>query len=311
MKSIQKNKYSMEVALCDFLNQNATITTSLPNFGMIFTSFSENLDTIQVISERQGTDKSGIALTKEHLRGGLLVKALDISRKLLAYAKISGNIILATEVNYTKSEMRRSGGASLVNLALLLHDKALVHTAELGSYGITSDALAAFKAGIDQFSDALPKTRLGITEKKQATTQLAALFDANDLLLEKMDALVEIICLDQPDFYQAYRNNRKVIATGRGSLALTASIKDAVSREGIRGVKVIFNPQNGKVSITAAKTEATLMKVTAKKGNFKVKSMKPGTYNVILSKSGYKEQVVTVKIAAGERTVLNAEMESE
>jgi hypothetical protein len=58
MTSNQENRYSMEVALRNFLNQNATITSSLPHFG---TSFSDNLDKIGIIREQQENDKSGIA----------------------------------------------------------------------------------------------------------------------------------------------------------------------------------------------------------------------------------------------------------
>jgi len=62
MKSLQKDKYSMEVAIREFLDQNATITSSLPNFGTLFQAFSENMDKIRMISELQETDKTGIYL---------------------------------------------------------------------------------------------------------------------------------------------------------------------------------------------------------------------------------------------------------
>jgi hypothetical protein len=51
----------MEVALRNFLNQNATITSSLPHFGTLFSTFSDNLDKIGIIREQQENDKSGIA----------------------------------------------------------------------------------------------------------------------------------------------------------------------------------------------------------------------------------------------------------
>ena len=94
----QENKFSMEVALRDFLSQNATITTSLPNFRTLFSSFSENMDKIQVIRELQEADKSGIAQSKEQLRSDLIGKALDISQKIQAYAKMTENTILTSSV---------------------------------------------------------------------------------------------------------------------------------------------------------------------------------------------------------------------
>ena len=49
----------MELALSDFLNKNASVTSVLPNFGTLFNSFSENMSKIQQISEQQEADKSG------------------------------------------------------------------------------------------------------------------------------------------------------------------------------------------------------------------------------------------------------------
>jgi hypothetical protein len=223
---------------------------------------------------------------------------------------MNDNIILAAEVNYTKSEMSRTGATMLRNLAILLYDKALVHVAELTEYGITSEKLAAFKDDIDQFSNVLPQIRMGITEKKQATSHLAQLIDDNDKLLDKMDSLIEIIKLDYPDFYEAYRSNRKVLVNRTGTIVLTGRISDAITREGIYGVKVTFSPQNGLMGVNASKAEAPMVKVTAKKGRFRVKSMKPGTYNAVLRRRGYKEKIVNVLISPGEMTVLNEELES-
>jgi hypothetical protein len=81
---------------------------------------------------------------------------------------------------------------------LLIHDKAEANLKDLAPYGVTPEALAALK--IELFNAFIPKPRLIITEKKQATEQLAQLFAANDQLLEKIDALVEIVRLSQPEF---------------------------------------------------------------------------------------------------------------
>jgi hypothetical protein len=65
------------------------------------------------------------------------------------------------------------------------------------------------KAGkTEETTGKIPKTRLGITEKKQATNHLGQLFAANDRLLEKLDALVKIVRTAQPAFYKAWMDNR-------------------------------------------------------------------------------------------------------
>jgi hypothetical protein len=100
-----------------------------------------------------------------------------------------------------------------------------------------------------------------------------------------------------------------VIDSGKGALALIARITDAATKTGIRGVNVTFTPQNGSLNPSAAKAEIALVKTTADKGTFRVKSLKPGTYMAIITKPGYKEQSVTVTVAHGDMTELIAELE--
>jgi hypothetical protein len=52
-----------------------------------------------------------------------------------------------------------------------------------------------------------------------------------------------------------------------------------------------------------------IVKKTAKKGSFNIKNMPEGTYRVKVTKTGYKEKVVTVSVAPGELATLNVEME--
>jgi len=309
MNANQKNKFTMELALRDFLNQNATIISTLPNFEALFSTFSKNMDHIRQISEQQVTDLTGITKSKEQIRTELMDSTLDISHKLSAYAKMTENTVMEGEVWSSKSLLKKSQGSILTNRALLLYDKAVALQGELTVYGITSEGLASFKSAIDRYLEILPKTRLGITQKKQATGMMGQLFEENDLLLQKMDALVKIVRLSQPAFYSAYRDNRRVIFTGSNALALIAKVTDATSREALRGVTVRFTFQNGKLSPEAARFGTAVEKTTGEKGMFRVKNLKPGTYTALLSKPGYREQTIILSVAQGERTDITAEME--
>ncbi len=51
-----------------------------------------------------------------------------------------------------------------------------------------------------------------------------------------------------------------------------------------------------------------IVKKTADKGGFMVKSLAEGDYTVTISKSGYKEQTVTISITDGEMCELNIEL---
>jgi hypothetical protein len=217
--------------------------------------------------------------------------------------------ILAKEVHYSESDLKKATGSNLRDNALIIHDKANENIAALTEYGVTARSLSSLKSAIDQFNAAVSSTRIGKTETKQVTGQLAKLFKDNDALLAKFDLLVEIVRLSHPEFYSAYKDSRKVIPRGSGSLALKALVTDAATGEGIKGVKVTFALQNGLSKAATATAKKPFVKTTADNGIFKIKNLADGTYTATLIKTGYREEVVTVNVASGEMTVMDVKME--
>jgi hypothetical protein len=305
----QESKYSMKLAVRDFFNKNATITATLPGYGALYALYLANIAQIQLIREQQEIDKSGIKDNKDLLRVDLVTKAYDVGKKTEVYAKMNNNVILAKEVHYSETDLSKAADSKLKDRALLIYDRANANLAALATYGITAAVLTALKNAIDLFNASIPSTRTGKTETKAATDQLAKLFKSDDDLLAKFDLLVEVVRLSQPAFYSAYKDNRKVIDTANGSLALTALITDAINGEGIKGAKATFVLQNGTNKVATAKMEKPLVKITALKGIFKIKSLADGIYIVTIEKTGFKTVTVTVNIANGEMTVLEVKLE--
>jgi len=309
MNRKQESFYSMGLALRDFLNQNATITSTLPDFGSFFTSFSENIRKIQELTGQQEKDKSGYAHQKKQLRDDLIARAIEVSRKTATYAKMTRNAVLEQEVHYTETDLLRSTDNMLKDRASVIFEKAEMNLSVLAPYGITAEMLNALKTAMELFISAIPRPRMGIIEKKQATDQLAALFAVNNDLLENMDALVEIVRQSHPEFFHAYRDHRKVIETGKGTLSLKAVITDAATHSGIKGAKASFILQNGQMKLTSAKPGKPMVKITTEKGNFRIRSLAAGSYSVTVDKPGYRGQVVSVDVTDNETTVLQVELE--
>lgn len=58
-----------------------------------------------------------------------------------------------------------------------------------------------------------------------------------------------------------------------------------------------------------ATTEPEIVKKTAEKGGFNIKSLATGTYQVTSKKVGYADQVVTISVNDGEMTELKISLE--
>lgn len=307
MNNTQESTLSMNIGTLNYFDKNAAIASLLPGVEPLITKFRVNVNEILVLREQQEIDISGISGTKVLLRADLAAKAIDISHKTEAYASSVNNLILAKEVHYPETSLTRATDSKLESRSLIIYERAKANIDNLTPYGVTEDDLVALQNAIDLFHASVPTPRTITTEKKQITNQLVRLFKENALILEKIDLLVELVRLKQPLFYSGYKDIRKIILTGTGSLALIALATDAATGEAIKGVKFTFvhlNENGEKV-----KNDTPLVKLTAKKGKLNIKNMAEGPYITTVEKVGFKKQELLVNKAAGDRKKLNVQLE--
>ena len=112
---------------------------------------------------------------------------------------------------------------------------------QLAEYGVTAEVTANLGNAINMYALAVPKPKLGIDEIKQITSDLNVKFKTNNALLRKMDALVELEKASNPNFYNSYKNLRKIVIFGRGSLAMKGLVKDADTGNGIHKVELLID----------------------------------------------------------------------
>ena len=309
MDAIQRSELGMGMTVRDYLPLYPAITAPLPTVAANITILQTTILQIQAIAELQDFEKTGIAETKRQLKDALVALADDGSRKLTAYAKFTGNTVLLKEIKISETELKRQADADLKTKAQEIYDRAQANVAALATYGITAASQTALLNAINAFNAAIPKPRLGIDERKQATQQLVVLFDTMNTTLVNIDTAVAIVKNAQPVFYKGYITARKVIRTGSKTVSVKGLVTDAATGEPIKGVTVTFALDGGTPmaarSAKAGAHTAAVTKKTAEKGGLQVKSLPTGTYIVTLRKAGYADEVVTIYVNDGEMTVLN------
>jgi len=309
MDAIQKSKLNMGMATRDYLLPNTTITTTLPNFTANYTSFTNTITQIQAIAELQDFEKTGISDSKGQQKATLCSLSADYSRKLVAFATFTNNPVLLKEIKISESELKRLADTDLKTKAQELYDRAQTNVSALSTYGITAATQTTLQTAITAFNASIPKPRLGIDEKKQATQQLTVLFKTFDTVLTNIDLAIDIVKLTQVNFYNGYKTARKIIVTGSSSLSVKGLVTDAETGEPVKGVTVSFALDDGTQMMAkagkASSPTTVLTKKTAEKGGLQVKSLPSGTYIVTIKKVGFADQVVTISVNDGEMTVLN------
>jgi hypothetical protein len=308
MTTIQESKLNMCLAVRNFTILNESVAKAIPNYFACYTTLEGTIKEIQSIGELQKEVKTGFAKDKKRLKETLITIAADNSRKLAAVAKFTKNETLMDKVRFSISELNRMTDVALKDYAEIIYDKVNSNIEKLAEYEVTQDTQKVFMDTITAYDASLSTPRSGIAEKRKATAKLTVLFDSADAALEGMDIAAGTIQLKNPDFINGYKTVRKLIETSAGNIALKGSAKDTESGEPVKGVLFIFRHTSGMDS-SFKSGNGEISKKTAEKGHFNIKSMPSGTYQVLVSKPGYKDKTVTVSVADGEISKLVVELE--
>ena len=299
MNKIQESKNSSYKTLDGLFTLNQATIMALPAGVKLVDEFRINLAEIDSLVAKQGVDKSGLADSKEQKREAAIVAGLDVAKRIVAFATIDENPTLLKEAKLGETELRKMADTKLAPKLTALVALGTAHAAKLVDYGVTEEVLARLSNFIAAYAAAMPKPKLGIDETKQITTKLDGIFKKNDVILRKIDALAELEKTGNPEFYKSYKNLRKVVVTGKGSLAMKGLVKDATTGEGIPNVDVLISlAEGGKV--IGGTDIARIVKRTATKGSFNIKTLPSGTYSLGISKLGYLTQTLTVDVVDGE-----------
>lgn len=297
MNSKQTSTYGMLRRVHAFFTKNFALLNGLPIFKSLYDAFGTKLNQIEITIEQQGKNISGLKRQKEILRSDLIAKALDVSRRVVAYAKLSDNEVLAKEAYYTVTDLLHYPDKKLSTSCSLIYTAAETNALLLAEYGVTEIILVALKKAIDDFIDSMDNPKKGAIEKTQNTKQLSLLFDEEMVVLGKIDLLIDILKITNPEVYNEYYSTRRIVYHS-GSLSVKGKVTDAETGAPLEGVTVTFT-FDGVVK---------LKKITSKGGGFVNKTLDEGTYTVTASRIDYIAQTMTINILSSEIYRLNIAM---
>lgn len=304
MTNRQKIKLNMYLAVRNLRNKFSDTAKKIAKFESSFNELMGTVDQIQSVSEQQGINKKGLTEDKKRLKDMLVAITFKNSKKLAILAKSQKNNTLLNEVDLSESDLINIPGIILRDKARVICDRVEANIGNLAEHGVNAETQKQFLDTIASFNNALSMPRMGVAEKRQATQKLITLYEQADETLNILDMVVETVKDEQTDFYNAYRSARKIVDLNSGRVSLKAAAVDLSSHEPLKGVFFRFRPKSNKGA-------NEIEKRTADKGGFQVKNMVPGTYQVVISKPGYKIKESDLVISEGERSELVVEMEKE
>jgi hypothetical protein len=304
MRTKNEARLKMYQSVADFLSQNTETTKSLPEFADLFAQLQLNISDILNYVKNQSGNKGGVTFAKKKEKDEVMSRTLALAGKLTAYATITGDELLKRTSKLNPSKLQSKSEHHFVGISLSLCDTASALLDKLAGYSVTAGEIDRLRQLCSEFQSMIPKPREARQDYKQINLAIRQLMDDTDIILEKMDALIQIIRYSNAIFYEHYTGSRKVIDIGRRSQAVRGTVKDALSKSGIPGVNISFTSSNG----NGEGKKSILEKRTASKGGFIVPTISTGAYQVRAVKEGYQPLTLTVHVSEGELAHVNFEL---
>jgi hypothetical protein len=303
MTTIQDNKYNMYLTLKEFFASWIATLNLLPHFGDFHTAFLSDLSAIQNLSEKQLFNKKrkGVGAIRKELKLTLLTLTSQTADKLYAYALFIKDQLLQKELHYSLSKMKQSSDPNILKWAKGIYDRAELYLTDVTTYGITATSQLALKTATDNFEVSIPTQRISSTENKMITNQLINHFNLADQSLLQIDALMKILSATEPTLCETYNLRRKIISYGVRTMAIQGLVTDT-NKVAIKGVTITFLNEDG------TNLQPPVVKKSAAKGGFNVKSFAEGVYLVKLTKVGYIDLTITITVVSGELCKINVMM---
>jgi len=299
MTNLQIQKLRMYIALSILLKENPAILAKLPNGTKLLTALDNAIADIQANNLRQQESDAILREQLDELHKNLVNNIIATSRKMQAFADSKKSNALLKDIKFTKTDMANISDIELVQIAKKLHETVNLYLAELEKYELDAETQKTLLADITVYETTAPKLDKWLRDQKEITNILRINYKTADEIVASIDKQVEIVHDSEPEFYKKYKTTRKVDVPA-DVVQLVAKITDAERGAGVPNATVTFTLNDS--------TAEPIVKQTAEKGGFQIKTIASGIYTVKIQKIGYQTQTLTITLPGDEPYSLNVKL---
>jgi hypothetical protein len=215
MTDVQENKLSMYLVVKKVCQEYSSAWSTLPAFGAALTSFSNCIADINLAVQTQTKVITGFAKDKLEEKEEMVIKTVQIASSVFAFAKSINDQALADAVDYKPTKLNRLRDTTLRDVCTKISELANENIAALAPFGITPADITTLNNEIADYDKFLSAPRHAIGTRVFSTKELAKLFrDADSLLKNQLDRLMEQYRTSNKRFYTRYKNARQIIDLG-------------------------------------------------------------------------------------------------
>ena len=211
MDKRENDRFQMYKSVEEFLAKNGKITKEIPGFENSFTDFKQSIDEIEKKDNEYQITAEGSTQEKENAEDAMIDVLVKLCSLVYVFARRSRNEQLKAISKVTPSSLKYMRDADLLQRAKALHEQMVENKTAMEPYKITQDDIDKLKATIDAYEERSNTKENKFAEKKSARQELNARFiNANEILSEELDSLVDFIKDTHAEFYGKYQAARLV-----------------------------------------------------------------------------------------------------
>ncbi|KAA1242470.1 hypothetical protein [Aquimarina sp. RZ0] len=212
MDQRQINRLDMYEAVNTYLNANTAVWSGVP----ILVTLKNELDTLLVSIQTQQKDQEAARIylgnDKTTQKRFVSEKADILNDSLEAYAAINTLVELEQKAAKTFTDLystRNQDFITVISETITLLEQ---HLENLADYGVTADQITDLKNSMDQFLTLNGQPRQYRIAEKQATIQMADLFEqVTALLANRIDKVMKRFKNANTNFYNGYISARAIV----------------------------------------------------------------------------------------------------
>ena len=211
MDTKQTNRTNMFKTVDTYLESRSAVWNTMAPLANAVQSFRDTLKEIDSAAQQQETP-SGAVDMKAAARDALEEVMFLTCEAMGVLAHTNGDHDLLALTDLSRSDLVNLTAAELVNRATTVLAQANTHKTELAAMQVTQANLDEFAQALAGFGDAKEQPRAATAERMAQRQSLRNLIrQANGILRDEIDRLVNLFSRSNPDFVAGYRAARVVV----------------------------------------------------------------------------------------------------
>jgi len=206
-----ENKLTMYRAVETLMDNNAAKTGPITALATAITNFKNLIGEIDTAEMEKQTATTGKTANKGEAEAVLIAEAVTIAAALKALGSVLNDKELLEAGSETKSSLYGTRDTDLITKTQVIHDFANTNAVALADYGITPAMITSLQTRIDDFNSALGTREESMALRVAAGAEVESFFkDADNILGNQMDTIMEVFRESDTQFYNEYKNARVI-----------------------------------------------------------------------------------------------------